>query len=144
MIAGLVQATRQKFLTFSVSEPTNLTKKCRGSDSRVQTTTVTVSGTGILEGSAACNYYSLHCSLLPRVTGNMCIQYEPSDIVVPDIDSLISKGEFDTLNSTVFLLNLAKALWILMNFSLKVLVFRIYNVKLKALNNPSLDKITHL
>jgi hypothetical protein len=63
----------------------------------VQTTTVTVSGTGILEESADCNYYLLHYNLLPRVTGNMYLQYEPSDIVVPDIDRLISKEEFDTL-----------------------------------------------
>jgi hypothetical protein len=57
----------------------------------------------------------------------MYIQYEPSDIVVPGIDSLISKEEFNTLNSTNIFIEFAKVLWILMNFSFKVLVFMIYN-----------------
>jgi hypothetical protein len=54
----------------------------------------------------------------------MYIQYNPSDIAVPDY-SLISKEEFNTLNSTIFLLNMLKAVWISMNFSLNVSVFKI-------------------
>jgi hypothetical protein len=57
----------------------------------------------------------------------MYIQYGPSDIVVPDIDSLISKEEFDSLNSTIFLLNMLKAVWISMNFNLNISVFKILN-----------------
>jgi hypothetical protein len=58
--------------------------------------------------------------------GNIYIQYESSVIVVSIVDSLIWKEEFDTLIGTNIPVKFSKASWILMNCSLKVLVFRIY------------------
>jgi hypothetical protein len=110
---------------------------------QVQTMTVTVSGTSIMKGSANCNYYLLQYNLLPQVTGNTYIHDEPSNMAVPDNNSLISKEEFDTLNSTNIPTEFGKSFMDFNEFQLKDISVQDLQRKLKALKNPSLDKIIH-